>query len=164
MYLIALGLGLCVSYAGLVSVLPWLLEGRPLRLPRVAARSLIVIVFAAFAAFFVSFQIGDEQWANRFLHVFGGGFVGFLVCVLAARDSGLGIGRTRFFVAAALMVTCMGVANELVEFFLDTYTSLLFSASRIDTWLDLASNAIGVCIAAPFFLPLAPRRREDAPA
>ena len=159
MYLIALGVGLCLSYILLSYGLPWFFEGRRGRLGEAAARSVVVIAFVAFAAFFVSFQISDEQLANRMLHALGGGFVGFLVCILATRDNHLGIGRTRVFIASMLIVTGMGVANELIEFFLDTYTSLLFSASRTDTWFDLASNLTGALIAAPLFLPLVPRRK-----
>jgi len=156
MYLAALVTGLCLSYVVLSYGLPWFFEGRRARLSPNALRSILVIALSASIAFFVSFQIEDIQLANRALHMLGGGFVAFLACVLAARDTGLTIGRLRFFIVATLLVTFMGVANELVEFVLDTYTSLLFSSSRIDTWLDLASNVLGILIAAVCLLSFVP--------
>ena len=158
MYLAALAGLLCLSYVALSYGLPWFFEGGRARLGPPAWRSLLTIALFALGAFLVSFHIHDKQLANRFLHVFGGGVAGFLVCFLAARDSALLIGRARFFIVAALVVTAMGVGNELLEFFLQEYTPLLFSSTPIDTWLDLASNTVGIALAALILTPLIPRQ------
>lgn len=108
-------------------------------------------------AYIVSFSIHDKQLSNRVLHAFAGGFTAFAVNFLAARDAKVEIGRMRFFIFAILIVTAMGVGNELIEFFLQKYYHFIFSPTVYDTWLDLFSNLIGTLIAGMVFNPFVKR-------
>ncbi|MDE1944387.1 MAG: hypothetical protein KGI78_04430 [Patescibacteria group bacterium] len=156
MYHALLVLGLCLAYVCLAYGFAWFFEtGRPVRLSWRAAGAVAAVAIAADA---FSATIPDWQLANRALHVFGGGFVAYLACVLAARAAGLAIGRARFLALAALAVTALGVGNELLELVLQRYFSLTFAAGPLDTWLDLASNTVGIALGALLLLPLVPAR------
>src|SRR4051812_24709864 len=115
MYHFALALGLSLSYLAFYYGFPWLFGApRPPLGERNWHSALIIGVFAL-GSLWISLHIHhDRQLANRVLHVLGGGAAGFLACFLAARDAGLALGRLRFFVFAALVVTALGVGNELV--------------------------------------------------
>jgi hypothetical protein len=159
MYHLALAAGLCVVYAALVYGFAWFFAGpRPRLSAGRALRAMVPIALVVIVADMVSLSIDDWELANRVLHVFGGGVAGYLACAFAARDAGLAIGRPRFVMAALLLVTLMGVGNELVEFALQRFASLRFAAGPLDTWFDLASNMVGVAIGAALFTPLVPRR------
>lgn len=156
MYHALLVLGLCLAYALLAYCFAWFFEaGRPVRLSWGAAGAIALFAILSDAG---SATIRDWQLANRALHVFGGGFAAYLACVFAARAAGLTIGRARFFVVAALVVTALGVGNELVELVLQRYFGLTFAAGPLDTWLDLASNTVGIALAALILAPFVPAR------
>lgn len=95
---------------------------------------------------------------NRLLHALGGGFLVILVCFLALKNLQSGISRFQFIVISALTATAFGVANELLEFFLQYYFDLVANAGLNDTWLDLLSNTIGIIVA--LFI-LTPFYRQD---
>lgn len=84
---------------------------------------------------------------NRLLHAFGGGLMVVLVCFLATKNLQSGISRFQFAVISTLTATAFGVANELLEFFLQSYFSLVANTGLNDTWLDLTSNTVGIMIA-----------------
>jgi hypothetical protein len=113
-----------------------------------------VIVALSFFGYFVAFAIQDQELSNRFLHAFGGGFLGFLTCFLAAKDSSVVINKFQFFIFSVLIVIALGVANEILEFLLQNYVGIVFATSVNDTWLDLISNTIGIFIASAIFIPL----------
>lgn len=163
MYHVLLALALALAYLALAESFSWFFEGRRATLaPRAAIRSILLILLVSFAADFASFSISDWQLANRVLHVFGGGFAGCLVAALAARDMGLAIGRVRFAILAALIVTALGMGNELVEFALQRYAHFRFAAGPLDTWFDLASNVAGIALGVLSFAWLVPRRGAEA--
>lgn len=110
-----------------------------------------VAMFVSIAALLLSLAIPDIALSNRFLHAFGGGFVPFLICFLAARDSKVKINKFQFLVFSFLIVTAFGVANEILEFFLQHYTYLIFAYTIDDTWLDLISNTVGAGFGAICF-------------
>ncbi len=60
---------------------------------------------------------------------------------LAAKDSNIVIDRFRFFTLSVLIVTGLGVANEMLEFFLQSQTGLIFTTSINDTRVDLTSTS-----------------------
>ena len=99
-------------------------------------------------AVFVTYNIPNEFWANRFLHAFGGGFLLYMICYSVMKDHQLTIDHFRFFVFSFLVVTSLGVANEMMELFLQTTTHLVFADSVTDTWLDLLSNIVGITLGA----------------
>lgn len=159
MYHLALAAGLCLAYVALAYAFAWFFAGARARLTAAQVlRAIVPIAFVVVTADAVSIAIVDWQLSNRVLHIFGGGFAGFLTCALAARDAGLSIGRLRLIAIAALIVTFMGVANELLEFALQQYAHFRFAAGPLDTWFDLASNTVGIALGAALFTWLVPRR------
>ena len=158
MYHILLALGLCLAYGLFAYGFAWFFGAGPVRLSR---RSVVYIALVAVAGDFVSTLIPDWQLANRVLHILAGGFAGYLACVLAARDASLAIGRARFAIVAALLVTALGVANEHLELALQSFAHLRFAATVSDTWLDLASNTVGIALGALALTWLVPTRHSS---
>ena len=153
-YLTFITLALCVTYFILLDLFPILLAQKIQ--PSLNRKSLLPILYIfAFSTFvyIVNFLIPDPEFANRLLHVFGGGFLGFSVCFFAVRDSGVHISKFQFFTFSVLVVLALGVANELLEFVLQIYGVVISATSVTDTWLDLASNTIGIIIASMCFIP-----------
>ena len=98
--------------------------------------------------------MANQELANRLLHALGGGALGTLTCYLATKDSKVNITTFQFFIFSFLLVTALGVGNELLEFFLQETTGEIFSNSNIDAWLDLASNTVGALLASAVFVPI----------
>jgi hypothetical protein len=103
--------------------------------------------------YFVSFRVTDWELGNRLLHIFGGGFLSFLICFFAVKDSELSISSFQFFSFSFLLVITLGVGNEILEFFLQNYAHFSFAQNVNDTWLDLISNAFGAIIAMACLTP-----------
>ncbi len=152
-YLIALSCLLCIAYILFIWLFSYFFAGKTARIPERAIVSLPIIFFLSLIGYAVSFQFNDIEVGNRVMHGFGGGFLAFLVCFLAVADSKLKIDRVRFFIFAFLLVTAMGVANEIAEFVLQQYGTLASATSVTDTWHDLISNTVGALLAAAVFLP-----------
>jgi len=144
--------GLCVSYFALALLFAFFFENRMPQFTGRAVMSVCIIAFCATLAFILAAVIPDTEFGNRIQHAFGGGFVTYLICYLAVRDSNVRVDRLHFAIFALLIVTAMGVANELLEFFLQTHTAGVFADNPLDTWRDLASNSVGALIAACVFL------------
>lgn len=156
MYLLALTILLCFSYLILFFLFPYFFKGKLSKISVRSLRSIVIIFVASIASFIISEMIPDPELKNRVLHGLGGGFVAFLVCFFAARDSNVAITKFQFFILSTLIVTAMGVGNEIAEFFVQVYFPFIhfvFSAGPLDTWLDLVSNTIGIGVAAACFVP-----------
>ena len=117
----------------------------------VSFRSIAVLLFTCVAVAILLHFISDTFWNNRFQHALGGGFIAYLVCFLAATDSKVRMSRFQFAILGVLIVTSLGVANEILEFFLQNYLGLLMAASINDTWLDLISNTVGATVGLTIF-------------
>jgi len=153
LYLIFITLALCAAYVVLLDFFPRFFGQNVVEARRSPLLPLVyIIVFSAISST-VSFSLPDLEFGNRILHMFGGGFLGFLTCFFAARDSGVHISKFQFFVLSALIVITLGVANELLEFFLQENFGIISAATVTDTWLDLASNTLGILFASIFFVP-----------
>ncbi len=153
-YMVFLTVAFCVVYAGLLFFFPYFFEKRKVVLSRRSIISLVWIAGLSLLAYFVSYNISDQQLGNRILHAFGGGFLALLTSFFAARDSKVQITKFQFFVMSLLLVTSLGVANELAEFVMQTVTGTMFTDSLIDTWLDLTSNTVGLLLASAIGIPL----------
>ena len=70
-----------------------------------------------------------------------------LVCYRAMKDAHLKISRFQFVALSLLLATAMGVANELMEFSIQTTAGIIFAPNTMDTWLDLTSNTVGMVVA-----------------
>jgi len=144
---------LCIVYFILLALLPRFFTQQITPPRRNPLPSLIYIVALSVLAYIASFSIQDLEFGNRILHIFSGGFVGFFMCFLATRDSRVRINKFQFFVFSVLIVLALGIANELLEFFLQEYAGYISSATVTDTWLDLASNVVGMILAGICFVP-----------
>ena len=145
---------MCATYFLLFALLPRFFAQKittPLGNPFL---SILYIVLFSILAYGTSLSIQDLELSNRILHILGGGFFGFLTCFFATRDSGVRINKFQFFVLSALIVLALGVANELLEFLLQSYAGIISAATPTDTWFDLASNTIGIGIASIFLVQL----------
>ena len=159
MYLLALTIGYGLAYVGLCALFPHFFENAFLKPGAISKKSLAYIVAFACVVFVVSAGISDMELSNRVLHVFGGGFLAFFICFLAARDSRVRIRRFQFFLFSFLIVIALGVANEILEFFLQNYFHFGFTRNVNDTWLDLISNVAGALIASLCLLLFVPKSK-----
>ncbi len=157
-FLAFITLGLCATYFILLALFPIFFGQKITVSRRKPWLSLALIVIVSLLAYTANFSIQNLWLANRILHIFGGGFAGFLACFLAARDSRIQITKFQFFVFSVLIVLALGTANELLEFFLQEYFGFISATTVTDTWLDLASNTVGIIIASICFVPF---HKED---
>lgn len=157
-YLVAMTLIFGATYLTLYFLLPFLLGQKPVSMSRRSLYSIFLIIGLSIATSFVASLIPDLALGNRFLHAIGGGFLAMLTCVLVARDTKIDIQASRFTILALLIVTALGVGNELAEFALQLLTDFPFTDSLIDTWLDLLSNTAGALIASVLLLPIIKKR------
>lgn len=153
MYFLLLAIGFCVAYILLYFLFGLFFKNKTIPLKRESARSILLILLFHSLIQISVWSIPDPEWSNRFQHAIGGGFLAFFICYRVAKDSGIRIRPLQFFVWSMLVVTALGVTNELVEFFLQRVTSLVFTTGLEDTWLDLLSNSVGILVAAAFFAP-----------
>jgi hypothetical protein len=154
MYLLAITISLIIAYFGLAVIFPLFFKSK---LPTLNSRCFVSILFIfvlSVAGYQVAGSIADPELSNRVLHAFGGGFMASLVCFLAIQDTKLSLTKFQFLVITGLTVTTLGVANEILEFFLQNYAGFtFFSVTPNDTWYDLISNAIGTVVAIGMFIP-----------
>ncbi|MBM3204789.1 hypothetical protein FJZ48_02295 [Candidatus Uhrbacteria bacterium] len=85
----------------------------------------------------------------------------YMVCFIAAKDSRVSISKFSFFVFSVLIVTGLGVANEIIEFIGQNYFHYLFAPHINDTWLDLISNTVGIAVGSACFVPFANFRKNQ---
>ncbi|KKT41171.1 MAG: hypothetical protein UW30_C0011G0002 [Candidatus Giovannonibacteria bacterium GW2011_GWA2_44_13b] len=90
MYLIYLTIGLCFAYVLFYFLFPLFFKNTIVPLNRRSLYSVIFIITFSFLVYFVSFRIADWELGNRILHIFGGGFLTFLICFFAVRN---GVGK-----------------------------------------------------------------------
>ncbi len=159
-YLTVLTIGLCTSYFILLTLFSVFFKGK---LPRVQLRSVYSVLLIAIASglsYAISYAVPDPQLSNRVLHVVGGGFVSFFVCFLVTKDSRFSLTTFQFVIFSILIVTTMGVCNELSELFVQTHSHMIFSDNQNDTWLDLLSNSIGIALGVLVFTPFIHKSRK----
>jgi len=161
MYLLALIVPFCLAYFILGAIFSLFFDGKlPSFSLSKSARSLLVIVSFALGVFAIISSVSDPELGNRIEHALGGGALASLICFLAVKDTRVSIGRFQFFVFVALIVTSLGVLNEIVEFFLQTHTRIIFSGNALDTWRDLSSNTAGIALALAALSPFVAKRER----
>lgn len=124
--------------------------------PKLTLRSLqpLVSIFIFFAVVWaIVCIIPDADFANRVLHAVGGGSLIVLTAFFALRTSGTRVNRFQFFVIGIAVAAVFGVANEIMEFFLQNYFGMFMAGSINDTWLDLMSNTVGSLLAIACLAP-----------
>jgi hypothetical protein len=159
MYLLVLTILLSFSYFVILFVFSYFFKSELPKLTSRSFRSVIIIAVASIVSFIIAGIIPDPEISNRVLHGLGGGVIAFLVCFLAMKDSNISINKFQFFVMSSLIVTALGVGNEIAEFCAQSLgIGFIFSATPFDTWLDLVSNTVGLLIAAVCFVPFVSRK------
>lgn len=162
MYLLLLTIGQCALYAVLACIYTAFFGGtRPLW-GRFSFASLGVITAVSMGSYVISFLVPDIEWGNRVMHALGGGVTTSLVCFLVVRDFRVPVNKFQFFVFSALMVTAIGVGNEILEYFTQNYFGLTFNTYLNDTWLDLMSNVVGTLFAGAILTPFIKSSRGGA--
>ena len=144
-----------LAYIGLLFFFPLFFQQS---LPKLNVRSLYSVlgICAVWIFFFAISEIvgvSFEEWGNRILHAMAGGFTALLMCYVALRDSKVVITRFQFTILSFLLVTALGVGNEIAEFFGQYYTDLVFAPTINDTWLDLISNTVGALLGIAVSMP-----------
>lgn len=115
--------------------------------------SLLIIAVLNIAIYFISYHIIQNEFiANRFLHSIGGGLMVFLICLLAVKDSKTEISNKNLLLTGFVIVTVLGISNELIEYFLQNHIDFVFAPNSTDTELDLASNIIGYFISSIYLV------------
>ena len=147
-----------LAYVGLFFLFPIFFQQTRQRLSIRSVYSMLGILVVCVLFFNISNIMPDEQLGNRVLHAMAGGFTAFFLCYRAACDSKVAITKFQFFVFSALMVTTLGVGNEIAEFVGQNYAGIIFAPSINDTWLDLISNTVGILLGALCFVPLFKKR------
>lgn len=153
MYLVFLTIVFCLTYVALQFLYGYLFGGGPNARTKISPISIGIIAIWSVLSFLASASIEDDWISNRLLHALGGGFLGIVTCFLAARDGRAAISRFQFFVFGILVVTALGVGNEIMEFMLQMTTDMIFATGVFDTWLDLVSNTVGALAASAVLLP-----------
>lgn len=116
--------------------------------------SILIILLLSIILGFIIFAIRDEELANRFQHAIFGGTLFSSSLFLSLKDSKVKINLWKSSVIIFLLTTTFGVFNELLEFWLQSFLPIRFATSIEDTWLDLASNAVGILVAIFIFYSL----------
>jgi hypothetical protein len=153
-YLIAITVGLCVTYVTLLNVLPLFFGKKQSALQYGSYKSIVGIITLSLLGYGLTLSIDDPELANRFLHAYGGGFMAFFTCFCAARDAHRGITRLQLCIFAFLVVGMLGIMNEIIEYVLHVYGHIVFVEDMFDTSLDLISNTIGSIVALILFAPI----------
>ena len=131
-----------IAYSALFVLVPMFFTGLPVRPTMAVFYSLLLIASLNILFGAIQLLIPEPFWANRFQHTMGG-VVAFVMFFLVVR------------------VTALGVANELLEFFLQQTTGIIFNDDIFDTWLDLFSNTNGALLAGGLLTMLIPRNKAE---
>ncbi len=158
-----IAVGLVVVFLLLRWILPFMFrhEWRACAEDRHTIRSVMGVLVASAISFGASGLIVDLWWWSFVRHFLGGGCTGVLVCFLAVRESVPHIGARRFALFALPWVTILGVANEMAEFAVQSFTSLNFTPNQDDIEWDLLSNEFGIFASLPVFAFLAHRQKDS---
>jgi hypothetical protein len=151
-----------LTYVGLYYLYPLFFTQKIIPLTKSSWISIGWIIGLSLAVYVVSNTIPSIALGNRVLHTFGGGFLALLTCFLVVRDTKLEISRLQFFIISFAVVTTLGVGNELLEFFFQNVTTIVFADTISDTWLDLVSNTVGILLASAVLLPLLGKKKQPA--
>ena len=106
----------------------------------------IILAFVLLVLIFANLVMGGE-FVNRIQHAFAGGFAAYMTYLFALKDSKTNLPFFKTAIFGFLLVTTLGVLNELAEFFAQHFTNLTFATTIEDTWLDLVSNTFGIILA-----------------
>ncbi len=153
MYALFLIISFCVTYIILLFLFPAFFGHKREPMTKKSLLSLSCIILFSLISYKIAYSIENKEVGNRILHGLGGGVLALLVCFFVVKDSKIPITRFQFFFLGFLLVTALGVANEIMEFILQHYFNISFARTSTDTWLDLVSNTVGALVASSLVLP-----------
>lgn len=153
MYLFLISLGMGLAYLFLYQIYSVFFTGKLTKYSLESWKSIVIILVLSLVVNKLALLIVDREFGNRVMHAFGGGFLAFLNCFLIVKNLKLKMKIFQFVLFSFLIVMSLGIANELVEFVLQSNTPLIFANSINDTWLDLTSNLVGAILAIGIFTP-----------
>ncbi|MCC7432943.1 hypothetical protein IT412_05485 [Candidatus Peregrinibacteria bacterium] len=153
MYLFLISLGMGLAYLFLYQIYSVFFTGKLTKYSLESWKSIVIILVFSLVVNKLALLIVDRELGNRVMHAFGGGFLAFFTCFLVVKNLKLRMNIFPFILFSFLIVMSLGIANELLEFFLQSYSPLIFANSINDTWLDLTSNFIGTIVAIAIFTP-----------
>lgn len=156
MFVIAQLSMIVISYAVLFVAVPWFFKQSHVAITKRSLWSIVSIILLIAGISLIIFNVQSEFWGNRIQHCFAGGFLMTFVLFRVIKDTGVRLDPVRFFLMSGMLVTTLGVTSEMLEFFLQTTTHLVFAESINDTWWDLLSNAVGATIGGLLFAPFIP--------
>jgi hypothetical protein len=116
-------------------------------LPKRWWHTVLFFVGAILAILLITELIIRGEIGNRLQHTIGGGILAFYLYYCAMRDTHIKVTPLQFFVFGFLIVIALGVANELMEFFMQSFHIHISAITITDTWIDLTSNTIGAALA-----------------
>lgn len=138
-------------YIFLIFALKYAFNNKKINKNNVNIKSILLILIMTIFSLIIVNIIKDPYLSNRFQHAISGGFLAFSIIFFAFKDTKIKINTLQFLILSTLIVTFLGVANEILEFVLQTYTNLIFNNSVNDTWLDLLSNTFGIILASTIY-------------
>lgn len=94
----------------------------------------------------------DTGIGNILLHAIGGGVAASCLFEYIRRVYRVAVTPLQEVVLLFFFVSGFGVANELLEFLLQSVSGMRFSLSPVDTWLDLLANTCGALAGWMVFL------------
>lgn len=153
MYLNFITLGFVVSYFILTFIFSLFFEKQAKPSFKKVVFSLASILILSLITRYIASIIPNPDIANRFLHGVAGGVLALFVCFIVVRDFNFRLNKIQFFIFAVLLVTALGVVNELAEFTCQNFFGQIMAESIEDTWLDLVSNTTGALISAFILAP-----------
>lgn len=112
--------------------------------PPVKRTILIIAGLIYFVSWYLPSPKVDQMQTAFMTHFVGGGIFSGIVWVYVRKQLGLNYRPLQDLVFTYILVSALGVANELFEFFI-TRTGLA-SLTSYDTWWDLVANTSGALL------------------
>lgn len=119
---------------------------------RKTVRSLLIFLPLTLVFLLIANYLISGEFGNRIQHAIAGGFTAYMIYFLSVKDSGVKISPFQALVFGFLLISTLGVLNELLEFILQNSIGIIFNNNDpLDTWKDLASNTFGILLAMLVF-------------
>jgi hypothetical protein len=159
-YLFTMSVVITFSYFPIALFLHFFFNSKPRFNPHKYIVSCTALLVFSLTTYMVSIMVPNFEMGNRIIHTFGGGFLVYMACFFAAKDTHLAANKLKFAVLCFMLVMTLGVFNEIVEYVLQNYFNFTAAPHINDTWLDLISNTVGCLIAIGCFTPFLNRVKK----
>ena len=128
-------------------------------------RWLVVMVAAQLVASALSYRFGGVL-GNALLHGLGGGVAAALLFTYLVGTFEVAWSVRVQAVGLFILVSTLGVLNELGEYVVELFHLAVYSEDTHDTWRDFTANTVGAALGFVLLLALSPtvRRQAKGPA